>query len=129
MTNIRDEEEEVFEALIRQELRNERSAKMFERMCVEEFGCVVPVIAKLWIAIVERFDVPPVHDRRHLLWALYFLANYPKEAVGARHCSTTPKTFRFHVRTLVWLLSHCDLVRCVCVVDARERSLSSESND
>ena len=62
----------------------------------EFFGAGPFTVTNLWIMMVDRDGLPLEGEIKHLLWTLYFLKAYPKQAavcltVGGQLVRSTPK--------------------------------------
>ena len=69
------------------------------RLFKEFFGTSLFVIEILWEMLVEDNLLPENGEPRHLLWTLFFLKTYPKQAlgcsvVGASAGAVDPKTMK-----------------------------------
>jgi hypothetical protein len=73
-----------------------------ERTFREFFGTTKVVVAKLWDLLSQWQMIPEDGTTNHIMWALFFMREYPKEAVT---CSTVgglggaidPKTLRKYI--------------------------------
>jgi hypothetical protein len=68
------------------------------------FGARIKIILKVWMMFLEDGLHPKKSKPKHLLWTLYFLRVYPREApscsaVGGSKGAIDPKT----LRKWVWL--------------------------
>ena len=58
------------------------TAAMEDRRFHELFGASVSIILHVWTAMEEGGLLPEKSHPKHLLWTLYFLKVYPREAAG-----------------------------------------------
>jgi hypothetical protein len=65
--------------------RRIRSSMTEERTFCEFFGTTKVVVAKLWDLLSQWQIIPEDGTIDHIMWALFFMRAYPKEAVA---CST-----------------------------------------
>jgi hypothetical protein len=68
----------------------------------EFFGAGPLTVACLWNMMVDLDVLPPEGEIKHLLWTLYFLKVYPRQAavcsmVGGSTGAIDPKTLRKHM--------------------------------
>jgi len=128
--NDEDTEEAVFLRDAR-DIQNRTSrcvgtAAMEDRRLRSLFGARIKIVLKIWSMLLEDGLRPKKSKPKHLLWTLYFLKVYPREAPG---CSTgggskgaiDPKT----LRKWVWLFIGCiteladEVVSIFCRAGAR----------
>jgi len=106
--NDRDTEEAVFLRDAR-DIQNRTSrcvgtAAMEDRRFRGLFGARIEIVLKVWSMLLEDGLRPKKSKPKHLLWTLYFLKVYPREApgcsaVGGSKGAIDPKT----LRKWVWL--------------------------
>ena len=80
------------------------TAAMEDRRFRSLFGARIEIVLKVWLMLGKDGLRPKKSKPRHLLWTLYFLKVYPREApgcsaVGGSKGAIDPKTFR----KWVWL--------------------------
>ena len=84
--------------------RSVGTAAMEDRRFRGLFGARIEIVLKVWLMLGEGGLRPEKSKPKHLLWTLYFLKVYPREApgcsaVGGSKGAIDPKTFR----KWVWL--------------------------
>ena len=80
------------------------TATMEDRRSRGLFGARIKIVLKVWLMLLEDGLCPKKSKPKHLLWTLYFLKVYPREApgcsaVGGSKGAIDPKT----LRKWVWL--------------------------
>ena len=80
------------------------TAAMEDRRFRSLFGARIEIVLKVWLMLGKDGLRPKKSKPKHLLWTLYFLKVYPREApgcsaVGGSKGAIDPKTFR----KWVWL--------------------------
>ena len=80
------------------------TAQMEDRRFRELFGARMEIVVHIWVMMEEDDLLPPKSKPKHLLWMLYFLKVYPRQApgcsaVGGSGGAVDPKT----LRKWVWL--------------------------
>ena len=58
------------------------------------FGISSRVCSMIWNLLVTSESIERNQGKIHLLWCLFYLKNYPTEAVGATVCNCSDRTFR-----------------------------------
>ena len=101
------------------------TAAMEDRRLRSLFGARIKIVLKIWSMLLEDGLRPKKSKPKHLLWTLYFLKVYPREApgcsaVGGSKGAIDPKT----LRKWVWLfIEHIaeladEVVSICCHADA-----------
>ena len=100
-----------------------------DRRFRDYFGCSVHVAIIAWSLLVQTGKLPDEdegpRDIEHMLWAMYFLACYPKTQEGCSAAGTTdkgavdPKTWRKYIWPWVHALADLedDVVSAFCCFD------------
>jgi len=84
--------------------RNAGTAAMEDRRFRELFGTSIGIVLQVWHMMDDGGLLPEKTEPKHLLWTLYFMKVYPREApacsaVGGSGGAVDPKT----LRKWVWL--------------------------
>ena len=85
--------------------RNAGTAAMEDRRFRELFGTSISIVLQVWHMMDDGGLLPEKTKPKHLLWTLYFMKVYPREApacsaVGGSGGAVDPKT----LRKWVWLI-------------------------
>ena len=102
------------------------TAAMEDRRFRSLFGARIEIVLKVWSMLLEDGLRPKKSKPKHLLWTLYFLKVYPREApgcsaVGGSKGAIDPKTLRKWVWLFIERIAELadEVVSIFCRSDAR----------
>ena len=106
--------------------RSVGTAAMEDRRFRGLFGARIEIVLKVWLMLGEGGLRPKKSKPKHLLWTLYFLKVYPREApgcsaVGGSKGAIDPKTLRKWVWLFIERIAELadDVVSIFCCAGAR----------